>query len=308
MNNKIIETFNLSKIYHLKDRNFIQALDDVNIKINEGEKFGLLGPNGAGKTTMISILSTLIQPSSGYAIIDGENILKNPYRVKSKIALMLGNDMIYYRITGYANLKFFCKIYGVKDYKIKIKQVAQEFEIENWLNEYVERYSSGMKCKLSLCRVLLTDPKILFLDEPTLGLDVKTTKFIIDKLKNLNKTIFLTSHNMDVVDKLCSKIAFINNGKIIKSGSKEELRKLLQKQINVFVRIDDNKNALKEELERQDFITQISNEETGLKIELLERTYYKKLFSILEKYEITKIQEMELSIEDLFLKLVVEGH
>ena len=304
MNNKIIETFNLSKTYHLKGRSIIHALDNVNFHINDGEKFGLLGPNGAGKTTMISILSTLIQPSGGYAIIDGDNILKNTNKIKSKIALMLGNDMIYYRITGYANLKFFCKVYGVKDYKNKIVQVAKEFEIQKWLNEYVERYSSGMKCKLTLCRVLLSDPKILFLDEPTLGLDVKTTNFIVDKLKHSNKTIFLTSHNMDVVDKLCTKIAFINKGKIIKLGSKEEIRKLMQKRVKIFIGIKENKIKLKQELEQQDFITTINSEEMGITIELLKRNYYNQLFPIFEKFKITKIQEIELSVEDLFLKIV----
>jgi ABC-2 type transport system ATP-binding protein len=304
LSNYIIETFNLSKIYHLKGGKIIHALDDVNIRIKEGEKFGLLGPNGAGKTTMISILSTLMQPSHGYAIIDGDHLLKKPNNIKGKIALMLGNDMIYYRITGYANLKFFCKINGVKDYKQKILQVSKEFDMGNWLNEYVERYSSGMKCKLTLCRVLLLNPKILFLDEPTLGLDVKTTNFIIKKLKDLNKTILLTSHNMDVVDKLCTKIAFINNGKIIKYGSKEELRKLMQKRIKIFIGIDDNKIELMKELEQQDFITNINNEADGLHIELLKRDYYNKLFPIFLKYKITKIQEIDISVEDLFLKLV----
>ena len=304
MNNRIIETFNLSKMYHLKGNKHIHALEDVNFHVNEGEIFGLLGPNGAGKTTMISILSTLILPSRGYAIIDGDNIIKKPDKIKSKIALMLGNDMIYYRITGYANLKFFCKINGVKDYKKKIVEVAKEFEIEKWLNEYVERYSTGMKSKLSLCRVLLSDPKILFLDEPTLGLDVKTKKFIIDKLKMLDKTLFLTSHNLEVVDKLCTRIAFINNGKIIKIGRKEELRKLLQKRVKIFIGIKENKSKLKQELEQQDFITDISDEETGLKIELLNSNYYNKLFPIFEKYKIIKIQEIELSIEDLFLNII----
>ena len=304
MNSTIIETFNLSKIYHLKGRNLIHALEDVNIRINKGEKFGLLGPNGAGKTTMISILSTLIQPSNGYAIIDGNHILKNANSIKSKIALMLGYDMIYYRITGYANLKFFCKINGVKDYKKKILQLTKEFKIDKWLNEYVERYSSGMKCKLALCRVLLTDPKILFLDEPTLGLDVKTKKFIIDKLKKSNTTIFLTSHNMDIVDKLCTKIAFINKGKIVKEGSKEELRKLLKKRVMIFIGIKEDKNKLEKELEQQDFITHISIEETGLIIELLNSDYYNRLFPIFGKYKIIKIQERELSIEDLFLNII----
>ncbi len=303
MSNSIIETFNLGKIYHLKGKKLIHALEDVNIRIEEGEKFGLLGPNGAGKTTMISILSTLIQPSSGYAIIDGVNLLKKPNIIKSKIALMLGIDMIYYRITGYSNLKFFCKVCDIKDYKKKIIEVAREFELEQWLNEYVERYSSGMKCKLSLCRVLLSEPKILFLDEPTLGLDIKTTNFIIDKLKKSSETIFLTSHNMDVVEKLCTRIAFINHGKIIKIGSKEELRKLLHKRVKIFIGISKNKHELQQELQQQDFIININKEEDGLIIELLNSEYYSKLLPILSKYKITKIQELDLSVEDLFLKI-----
>jgi ABC-2 type transport system ATP-binding protein len=304
LNNNIIETFNLSKIYHLKGKNRIQALDDINLTISKGEKFGLLGPNGAGKTTLISILSTLIQPSSGYAIIDGDNILKNPSNIKSKIGLMLGNDMIYYRITGYANLKFFCKISDIKDYKQKIANVANEIGIEKWLNEYVERYSTGMKSKLCLCRILLLDPKILFLDEPTLGLDIKTTNFIIDKLRELNKTIFLTSHNMDVVEKLCSKIAFINKGKIIRIGNKDELRNLLQNRVNIFIEIDENKNNLKEELEQQNFVINVSNELNGLNIEISRRDSYYKLFPIFTNYKITKVQEIDLSIEDMFLKIL----
>jgi len=212
--------------------------------------------------------------------------------------------MIYYRITGYANLKFFCKVSDIKDYKNKIAQVAKEIGIEKWLNEYVERYSTGMKSKLSLCRILLLDPKILFLDEPTLGLDVKTTNFIIEKLTDLNKTIFLTSHNMEVVDKLCSKIAFINKGKIIKLGSKEELRSLMQKGVKLFLGIGENKSELKNILEQQEFVTNIIDEDNGLTIEILNKDNYSKLFSILGKYKITKIQEIELSIEDLFLKIL----
>jgi len=304
LSNKIIETFNLSKDYNLKGKKVVRALDDVSIQINEGEKFGLLGPNGAGKTTLISILSTLIQPSSGYAIIDGDHIIKNANKIRNKIALMLGNDMIYYRITGYTNLKFFCKVYGIKDYKEKIIKIAEEFGIEKWLNEYVERYSAGMKCKLTLCRILLSNPKILFLDEPTLGLDIKTTNFIIEKLKESDKTVFISSHNMDVIEKLCNRIAFINLSKIIKMGSKDEISKLLQKRIRIFIGIIENKKKLRYDLEQEDFITSVIDKENGLEIELLERNNYNRLFSIFQKYEIIKIQEIDLSVEDLFLELV----
>jgi ABC-2 type transport system ATP-binding protein len=303
--NNIIETFDLTKIYHLKGKKkHIKALDKVNIKVKEGEKLGLLGPNGAGKTTMVSILTTLIQPTSGYAIIDGDNILKKTNKVKRKVGLMLGSDMIYYRITGYANLKFFCKIYGIPNYKEKIYNIAKEFELENWLNEYVENYSTGMKVKLSLCRSFLINPKILFLDEPALGLDIKTTNFIIEKLKNLDNTIFLTSHNMHVVEKLCGRVAFIDNGRIKKIGSKGELKKLLQKGIKIKIDINENVNKLMEELEQMEYILETIKTESGLILFLKERIYYNYLFSLLRNYPVRKFQEIDISVEELFLKII----
>lgn len=305
-NYNIIETFNLSKVYHLKKRKrSILALDDINIQIKEGEKFGLLGPNGAGKTTMISILTTLLQPTSGYALIDGYNILKEQYNVKRKIGLMLGGDMIYYRITGYANLKFFAKIYEIPNYKEKIIAIAKDFELDKWLDEYVENYSTGMKVKLSLCRSFLINPKILFLDEPTLGLDIKTTNFIIEKLKKSDKTIFLTSHNMNVIERTCDRIAFIDNGKIKKIGTKKELTKLIQEGIKLEVNVNQNKNQLKRDLENQDYILKISETNLGFIIFIKNREYYKDLFSILSRFNVSKFQEIDMSIENLFIKIIM---
>ena len=131
----IIETFGLSKIYHLKgkDKN-IKALEDVNISIKRGEIFGLLGPNGAGKTTLIQILTTLLHPTSGYAIIDGYHLIKDAKKVKSKVALMLESDMLYHRITAYNNLKFFCKLYRVPNYEQKIHEMTKLLGIEDWLD------------------------------------------------------------------------------------------------------------------------------------------------------------------------------
>ena len=148
MNKNIIETFDLSKIYKLKQRKKeIVALNKINLSIKEGEIFGLLGPNGAGKTTLIQILTTLRQPTSGYATIDRYNILKKPKKAKSKVALMLDDKMLYYRITAYDNLKFFCKIYNVPNYDLKIKEIVNDFGLQKWLKQYVENFSSGMKMK-----------------------------------------------------------------------------------------------------------------------------------------------------------------
>jgi len=314
MTYKIVETFNLSKTYYLKKGGYLRghkrefkAMDNVNISIKEGEIFGLLGLNGAGKTTLIQILSTLLQPTSGYALVDGFNILKKPIAAKSRIALMLESDMLYYRLTGYSNLKFFCKLYNIPNYKEKINRISKEFGLKKWLDQLVEKYSSGMKMKLSLMRTILLERKITFLDEPTLGLDVKSVAFMINKIKKMNSTIFLTSHNMSVVEKLCDRIAFINKGKIIKIGNKDDIKRFEQSEIKILVEIKENKNQLKNELINLDFVNDVienENKKNELIVLLNNREDYQDLLSILVNYKIRKIKEQELSLEDLFLNLI----
>jgi len=305
MKDYIVEAEDISKIYKLKGRNkSIQALNQINFMIEEGEKFGLLGPNGAGKTTLISILTTLLQPTTGTARIAGYDIRKESLKIKRKIGLMLGESMVYHRLSGYNNLKFYCKIYEIPDYKKKIIDKAEELGIKKWLNQYVEHYSTGMKIKLSLCRILVLEPQILFLDEPTLGLDVNSTQFIIQKLKELDKTIILTSHNMNIVDKICNRIAFIKDGRILKIGNKEKLKQLQQKGIKISLKVDKLKSNLKRDLEQQEYIEQINESESGLNLILKSWRNYQDLFSILKEYPITNFQESKISIEDLFLKII----
>jgi ABC-2 type transport system ATP-binding protein len=302
---EVIETIDLTKIYKLKGKKMeIRALNNVNLSIKEGEIFGLLGPNGAGKTTLIQILTTITQATSGYAIVNGYDVTLHPKKVKSLIGLMLAGDMLYYRITGYDNLKFFCKIYKIPHYKEKIEIIAKEFGLTRWMNQYVEFYSSGMKMKLALCRTLLLERPILFLDEPTLGLDVKSTNFIIDKLRSLNKTILLTSHDMSVVEKLCDRIAFINLGNILKVGTKNEVKTLIQSQIKIHVEIKDSKPKLKEDLVKLDYIGDVFEGPNGLDIILKKREFYKNLLEVLNNYEVLRINEPDLSLEELFLKLI----
>jgi ABC-2 type transport system ATP-binding protein len=306
MPEKIIETFNLTKKYSLKEKGkSLTALDNVNLYIDEGETFGLLGPNGAGKTTLISILTTLKTPTSGYATIEGHNILEEPRKAKSKVSLMLESDMLYYRITAYDNLKFFCKIYNVPNYKQRIKEFVKEFGLEKWLYEYVENFSSGMKMKLALCRTLLLDRDILFLDEPTLGLDVKSISFIVDILKKQDKTIFLTSHDMNVVEKLCDRVAFINHGKILEILKTSEIENLMKTDIDVYIEFNPKQQEnLVSDLKSKEFINHIKFDKTGLNINLKSRQNYSEFISILNNYEIYKIREKTQSLEDLFLKLV----
>jgi len=302
---KIIETVDLIKDYKLKGRKMeIRALNNVNLSISEGEIFGLLGPNGAGKTTLIQIFTTITQPTSGFAKINDYDVSLHPKKVKNLIGLMLASEMLYYRITGYDNLKFFCKIYKIPNYKQKINNITEEFGLSKWLNQYVEFYSSGMKMKLALCRTLLIERQILFLDEPTLGLDVKSTNFIIKKLKELKKTIFLTSHDMSVVEKLCDRVAFINKGNIIKIGSKSELKRITQSEIKVSLEIREKKLELKKVLTQQNFTKEVFENNKGLDIILKRREDHTNLFRLLGNYKILRINEPELSLEEVFLRLI----
>lgn len=303
--NTIIETVNLSKKYKIRGPwKYLQALENINLSVNEGEIFGLLGPNGAGKTTLIEILTTIKQPTGGYATIKGFDVVTQSRKVKPLIGIMFASEMLYYRITGYDNLKFFCKIYKIPQYKKKISDMAEELGLTNWLSQYVEVYSSGMKMKLALCRTLLLEQDILFLDEPTLGLDVKSKSFIIEKIKKLDKTIFLTSHDMSVIEKLCDRIAFINTGKILNVGTKDDVKTLMQTQTKIDIEIKDNKKQLMNELDQHDFVKEISETKIGLEVILKNREQYINLIQILGKYPILRINEPKLTLEELFLKVI----
>ncbi|MFX1470687.1 MAG: ABC transporter ATP-binding protein [Promethearchaeota archaeon] len=302
---KIIEAVDLSKKYKLKRPwKVLLALDKINLSINNGEIFGLLGPNGAGKTTLIEILTTIKQPTSGYATINGYDVLTQPKKIKPLIGLMLAGEMLYHRITGYDNLKFFCKIYKIQSYKEKIQEIAEEFGLTKWLDQYVEYFSSGMKMKLALCRTLLLERDILFLDEPTLGLDVKSKSFIIEKIKSLDKTIFLTSHDMGVIEKLCDRVAFINSGKILKIGTKSEVKMLTESEVKINIDIKYNTSELKRTLLNQNFIKEVFENNQGLVITLNKREDYANLLEVLSKFKILRVSEPDLSLEELFLRLI----
>ena len=300
-----IDIINLTKTYKTRrDKKEVRALDNVNLKVEKGEIFGLLGPNGAGKTTMVSILTTLIQPTSGTARILGHDILKNKKFVKENVGLMLGGDMIYYRLTGYRNLKFFSKIYNIKDYDKKIHELSEKLNLTEWLHQYVETYSTGMKVKLALARVLLIDPKILFLDEPMLGLDPKIARSIVDSLIKFKKTIFLTSHQMNIVESLCDRIAFLREGKIIKVDSKENFKNLFKADIKIQLNVSaDRKNGLIKTLSNLEFVDNLEIEDENIFFNLMSKSNYSPLFEVISNFPITKFKEIETDLEDVFIKL-----
>ncbi|MHA1147602.1 MAG: ATP-binding cassette domain-containing protein [Promethearchaeota archaeon] len=303
-NQKVIEIRNLKKVYKLKQGGTINALDDITLEITKGEIFGLLGPNGAGKTTLISILSTLLQPTSGTARLFGVDVQKNPKKVKRRLGLMLGDEMIYYRLTGRDNLNFFCRIYNIKDYKKKIKEITTTLGINHKLNEYVSNYSRGQKLRIALSRILLINPELLILDEPLLGMDPKTTREIIKILQNLNKTILLTSHQMHVVQQLCNRIAFLNHGKIIKVDSSENFMKVLSHFIRISFKIrEQEKLDIINELNTQDYIKTISRKKDEITVSISDNKYYPAFLKFIGDFPVFQIKELEPTLDDIFIEL-----
>lgn len=299
-----IKIINLSKSYKLKgSKNYIQALNGINLEIKKGEIFGLLGPNGAGKTTLISILTTLLQPDQGYATILGHNVLKDQWFVKNNVGLMLGKEMLYYRLTGYRNLKFYSKLYGINNYEEKINEIAKLLGLTDWIDQYASSYSEGMKTKLALARVLLMDPEILILDEPMQGLDPRMVREVIKILKELNKTIFLASHQMYIISKLCDKIGFLKEGKIIRVDSQKGLHKLISKNIKIKIKLSEDKRKFLNLASRLDFITNLRDNVDEITLFLKNESYYPKLMNILKEYPIIEFNQIKPDLNDVFIKL-----
>ncbi len=308
MGKKIIETFDLTKRYRLKKRSkSILALNKINLEVYEGEILGILGPNGAGKTTLLELLCTIKKPTSGYALVNGYNILKQQKKVKDSIGLMLGSWMVYFYVTGRDNLTFFSKIYGIKNYKNKINELAKDFNFYSWLDEYTEYYSTGMRIKLCLMRTLLIDRKILYMDEPTSGLDPKVTRTIIQKilsLKKMNKTILFTTHRMHVANTICDRIALIKNGELFKIDTVKNLKKILIDRLNLEIDIKENKNQLMKDLKSNNFIEKIIPNATGFIIQIRDNSYYQEIFEIVRNYKILKFKEIEPTLDDVFTTLL----
>jgi ABC-2 type transport system ATP-binding protein len=224
-----IETVNLTKKY-----GDLTAVDNLNLAVNYGEVFGLLGPNGAGKTTTISMLCTITRPSSGNATVNGFDVAKRPADVRRSIGIVFQDPSVDVSLTGRENLKLHACLYDVPDCENtkKIGELLELVGLTDRADSRMKTYSGGMKRRLELARGLLHNPTILFLDEPTLGLDPQTREhiwtYIRDLAANLKITIIMTTHYMEEAEKLCSRVAIIDAGKIKVNGSPGELKSTLK--------------------------------------------------------------------------------
>jgi ABC-2 type transport system ATP-binding protein len=236
----IAEVHDLRRLFQAKTGDVV-ALDSVNLQVSEGEVFGLLGPNGAGKTTLIRILSTLLLPTSGTATVAGYEVASEPEKVRPLINMASGAERAGYDfITARGNLWFFSQLYGISSDQAKqrISQLSSELDLDGYLDRRLYALSTGYRQRLTIARAFINDPKLVFMDEPTIGLDVMTARKIRDFLaaeaREAKRTIFLATHNMAETEAICNRVAIIDRGRILVCESPEVLKRNLGVPVFVF--------------------------------------------------------------------------
>lgn len=303
----MLETTNLKKVF--KDK---IAVNDVNLYLNEGESIGLLGPNGAGKSTMISMMSTLIKPTSGDITFDGKSVVKNPNVIRKVLGVVPQEIAVYLELTAYENLKFFGKVYGLTGKKLeeKIKEVLDIVGLTERQNDVVKNFSGGMMRRLNIAIALLHDPKIVFMDEPTVGIDPQSRNYMIDMVRKLNEekgtTVLYTSHYMEEVERLCDRIYIMDHGKIIATGTKEELTSILSSEESIFIELERPYPQFASELEKLEDILNVSTTETGIKLIVPKNSrLLSHIFHLAEKLDvqIINLNVHVPTLEDVFLHL-----
>ncbi len=286
----------------------ITALGGVDLTINEGEIFGLLGPNGAGKTTMISILSGIISPDRGEARIFGSDCVRETKKVQRQLNVVSGFTGVPSSISCEEALMYYCLLYNVRDAKSKIDSVIGATDLEEVRDKPLEDFSSGMKQRYIIAKGLLNDPKLLILDEPTVGLDVESAiniRNIIRQLHKEGRTILLTTHNMFEAEELCNRIAFINHGQIVATGTAAQLKEKVVSKRTIEIYCSKESCVV-------DTLSRLPGVEAKVKSPTLVQVSvdnYKRTKDILKALagcdsEIFSISELEPTLEETYLKLI----
>ena len=224
----MIEARNLSKNFPDKKRT-IQAIDDVSFRVEPGQIYGLLGANGAGKTTALRLLATLLKPSSGSATVAGFDVLREPERVRAHVGFLAASTALYGRLTAREFIAYFGRLNGLGDAEIKVRtlRLADELDMRDFLDRRIEKFSTGMKQKVSIARTLIHEPAVMIFDEPTLGLDVLAARTIvrfIRECRTRGKTVIYSTHVMSEVEKICDVIGIVHGGKLRAEGTLAQLR------------------------------------------------------------------------------------
>ena len=296
----IIQVENLIKKY-----NGNEAVKGVSFEVNEGEVFGFLGPNGAGKTTTINILCTLLGFDSGLALVNGFDCRKEPHKVRQSIGLVFQEVTLDNELTAYENLKFHCYMYNMEKRlaEERIGEILEVVGLADRKNDIVKKFSGGMKRRLEIARGLLHRPKVLFLDEPTLGLDPQTRSHVWEFIQKLKKsegnTVFMTTHYMEEAE-VCDRIAIIDRGKIIACDRPDALKKALRGD-TIYLKTSDNDRAAVEIEAKFGLKPRVTESGLALLVESGEK-FIPRLFEKLET-GINAVNLKRPSLEDVFINL-----
>ena len=284
------------------------AVDHIDLDVEEGEIFGFLGPNGAGKTTTIKMLTTLLKPSEGEAKVCGYDVVKQPDLVRRSIGVVFQEPALDDQLTGRENLDFHARLYGLnkREREERIEEVLKLVGLADRADELVKNYSGGMRRRLEIARGFVHHPRILFLDEPTLGLDVQTRRAIWSYIMKLNKkegiTIFLTTHYLEEADKLSDRVAIIDRGKILAVDSPRKLKDMIGSDV-ITLRCSEP-NRLKNILESISWVRSVKRHEEELSIYVeIGETKIPKIIKIAEEngIKISLITLREPTLEDVYL-------
>ncbi|MEG2788907.1 MAG: ABC transporter ATP-binding protein [Romboutsia sp.] len=302
----IIEIKNISKRFNDK-----LAIDNISFTVNKGELFGLIGPNGAGKSTLINIMTNLMVPNNGSVFIDGMDLIKNPVKAKSMIGLVPQELAIIEHLTPYDNLEYFGALYGLtgKLLKERINEALDIAGLTEVKKKKVKKLSGGMKRRLNIVIAMIHHPKILILDEPTVGVDTQSRNYIFTILRNLakeqNTTIIYTSHYMEEVENLCSKIFIIDEGREVAFGDTDYLKSLVFNNSKLLFDIKNISANLLYDLKNVDGVLSVIENEDVLTLSVSNNFILSSALSVIEKNDcnIVKISYDDYSLEDVFLNL-----
>ncbi len=290
------------------------AVDHVSFDVKKSEVFGLLGPNGAGKTTIIRMLSTLTRPTEGTATIGGYDIIKHDNKVRQLIGLVSEKMIMYDRLTAKENLRFFGKLYNIPKNLLnqRITELLALVQLSKWKDSKVGTFSTGMKQRMNVIRAMLNMPKVLFLDEPTLGLDPQSTVEVREFIKKINKknktTIILTTHMMNEADILCDRIAIIDHGEISTLDTSTNLKKLVSGDNTTVLKLDipNITKKLVTALQSLKCVNSVSQENAShIKIHATGDEAFDTIIDAVraENAKINSIENLQPTLEDVFLHI-----
>ncbi|MEK5239683.1 ABC transporter ATP-binding protein [Paenibacillus sp. FSL L8-0470] len=288
------------------------AVKDISLNVQSGERFGLLGPNGAGKSTMVSMISTVLRPTAGTITVDHKLLSGKPGEIKKIMGIVPQDLALYQALSTKDNLEFFGSLYGLYGSRLKSRteEVLDIIGLKERRNQAVSELSGGMKRRVNIGAALMNDPKLLVLDEPTVGIDPQSRHHILETVKKLNQdrgmTVIYTSHYMEEVEYLCKRLAIIDHGSLIALGSKEELKLNLKACDTLTVDYSEGNEAALGQLEQISGVTKATVE--GKHISMLVSTGERSVIDIVDDirnlgFRLTGFKYEEMNLESLFLQI-----